>query len=202
MNLKISQFKQAQTINDSDIIPIVRSNDNYSISALSIFNYLSGSFVSDVYTNYQNYSGLFFTGSQNGNSAYSTYGSLSSFYVTTNTVQSISGVKTFFNPTNFKSTISAYKIYTPSGNSDTWNAASNYVISNSAKTENFFTNVGSASGNWNTAYYGITSINNLGVISDTSLVPGATAIKNIISITQATYDNLLIKDPYTFYVIY
>lgn len=39
------------------------------------------------------------------------------------------------------------------------------------------------------------------VISDTTTVPSATAISNIITVTQAQYNSIPIKDPNTLYVV-
>jgi hypothetical protein len=201
MNLKFSQFKPATNLVDSDVLPILRTNDNYAISALSIFNYMSGNKFNELYTSYQYYSSVFLGSNSNANSVFSTYSNNSSFYVTTNAAQTISGIKTFFDSSFFKTSLSSVVIYTPNGNSNNWNVASTYVFSNSASIKNVTDTVSNSAGNWSDTYSGFSQLSSIAVVSDITNTPSATAIKNIIAITQTTYDNLIIKDPYTFYII-
>jgi hypothetical protein len=201
MNLKFSQFKYTNNIKDNDLIPIVRSNDNFILSALSIFNYLSGSKMRDLYTSYQTYSSLFLSSNNSSNSVFTTFSNNSALYVTRNTAQSISGVKTFFDASNFRVSLSSVIIYTPNGNSNQWNLATSYVLSNSASLNETTNVINNSSSKWNENYNNFSQLSSIAIVSDTSYTPSATAIKNIISLTQVTYDNLLIKDPYTFYII-
>jgi len=202
MNLKFTQFKYTNTVKDNDLIPVVRTNDNYILSAISIYNYLSGDIIKNVSTSYRTYSSLFLSSNLSANSVFTTYNQNSSFYVTTNTIQSISAFKEFFENVNFKKSLSSVLIYTPSGTSDLWNSASTFVKSNSSNIKDTINIVSNLSSNWQDTYNGFSSLSGISVISDTTQAPAATAIKNIIAITQTTYDNLVIKDPYTFYVIY
>ena len=110
MNLKFSQFPRLNNFTSSDIIPVLRNNNNYAISGLAIYNYLSGDFFKDLYTSYSSYSSLFITNGIATSSVFSTFSQNSARYVTTNTVQTISGIKTFLNPTNFTSSLSAFII--------------------------------------------------------------------------------------------
>lgn len=202
MNLKFSQFKYTNTIKDSDLIPVVRSNDNYVLSASAIYNYLSGNNLKDLYTSYRAYSSLFLSSNLSANSVFSTYNANSAFYVTTNTVQSISAVKTFFDIVNFRSSLSSVIVYTPNGSSDLWNSTSTFVRNNSANISSTINIVSTLSSVWNDTTVEFGTLSSIAVVSDVTTTPAATAIKNIIAVTQTTYDNLIIKDPYTFYVIY
>jgi hypothetical protein len=202
MNLKFSQFPRVNNIKDNDIIPILRDNNNYALSGLSIYNYLSGNNIKDLYTSYNMYSSLFLSTNDVSNSLFSTYSKNSAFYVTTNTTQNIAGIKTFLNQTNFNNSLTAVVIYTPSGNSVQWNQTSTYVAANSSNFTSTFNTVCALSGNWNNTYNITSQISGKVIVSDTTYYPTATALKNIIAISQNTYDNLVILDPYTLYIVY
>jgi hypothetical protein len=202
MNLKFSQFPRVNNIKNSDIIPILRDNNNYALSALSIYNYLSGDNTRDLYTSYKMYSSLFLSTNSESNSLFSTYSKNSAFYVNTNTAQIIAGIKTFLDQTNFNTSLTAVNIYTPSGNSNQWNQTSTYVASNSSKFTSTFNTVCALSGKWNDTYNITKQLSGITIVSDTTYYPTATALKNIIAITQNTYDNLVILDPYTLYIVY
>lgn len=202
MNLKFSQFPRLTNITDSDIIPVLRYNNNYALSASAIYKYLSGDNSRDVYTSYKTYSSLFLTNVDTTSSLFSTYSTNSSYYVTINTRQSISGIKTFLEPVNFVSSLSAFTIYTANGDSNKWNQAYSNISTNSAKFVNTFNTLCSLSGNWNDTYSIMTNLSSNAIISDTTFVPGASAIKNIILLTQTAYDNLLLIDPNTLYFVH
>jgi hypothetical protein len=201
MNLKFSQFPRLTNIIKSDIIPVLRNNNNYALSALSIYEYLSGDKIKDLYTSYNAYSSIFVTNGLTTSSVFTTYSRNSSFYVTTNTRQSISGVKTFLDSANFLSSLSAATVYTPTGNSNQWNQTSTYVRANSASFTNTFSVVSALSANWNDTYSITKDLSGKLIVSDTTFFPSATAIKNIIAISQNTYDNLAILDPQTLYIV-
>jgi hypothetical protein len=201
MNLKFSQFPRLNNLTNNDIIPVLRNNNNYAISGLAIYNYLSGDFFKDLYTSYQSYSSLFITNGVAISSVFSTFSQNSARYVTTNTTQTISGIKTFLNPTNFTSSLSAFIIYTPNGNSAQWSQTSTYVIANSSKFTNTFSTVSALSSNWNDTYSIVSDVSGKLIFSDTTFYPTATAIKNIIALSQTVYDNLAILDPYTLYIV-
>jgi len=89
---------------------------------------------------------------------------------------------------------------------------SSIFIKDTTKLQNLYTNYNQYSGNyvsygetkplqWDSAYsswYGASG--NL-IKSDTTGVPTATAIKNIIAIPLDDYDALVTRDPYTFYIV-
>ena len=201
MNLKFSQFPRLNNLTNGDIIPVLRNNNNYAISGLAIYNYLSGDFFKDLYTSYTSYSSLFVTNGVTTSSLFSTFSQNSARYVTTNTAQTISGIKTFLSPTNFISSLSAFIIYTPSGNSNQWSQTSTYVIANSSKFTSTFNSVCALSSTWVDTSNIVADVSGKLVFSDTTFYPTATSIKNIIALSQNVYDNLLILDPYTLYII-
>ena len=201
MNLKFSQFPRLNNITNTDIIPVLRNNNNFAISGLAIYNYLSGDFFKDLYTSYQAYSSLFITNGVATSSVFSTFSQNSARYVTTNTTQTISGIKTFLNPTNFTSSLSAFIIYTPNGNSAQWSQTSTYVNANSSRFTSTFNTVSALSGNWVDTSNIVADVSGKLVLSDTTFYPTATAIKNIIALSQNVYDNLAILDPYTLYIV-
>jgi hypothetical protein len=202
MNLKFSQFPRLNNIKDSDIIPVLRDNSNYALSGLAIYKYLSGDNIRDLFTSYKMYSSVFLSSNLSTNSVFTTFSRNSAFYVNTNRPQIIDGVKTFLSQTNFNNSLTAVSIYTPNGNSFQWNQTSTYVNSNSSKFTSTFNTVCAASANWNNSYNFINSLSSIAIVSDTTFYPTATAIKNIIAITQNAYDNLVILDPYTLYIVY
>jgi hypothetical protein len=83
--------------------------------------------------------------------------------------------------------------------------SSNYVLLNSEKVYNWdsnYTSTNTNSSNWTQNYNYVNSISSNFIFSNPSLVsPTASAIKNIVAITQANYDGLPSIDPQTYYVI-
>jgi hypothetical protein len=80
----------------------------------------------------------------------------------------------------------------------------NYVSLNTPIANNWqntSTVVNSSSSNWNSAYTSWNQASSILIKSDITSVPQATAIKNIIAVPLAVYENILVKDPYTFYVV-
>jgi hypothetical protein len=201
MNLKFSQFPRLNNFTNNDIIPVLRNNNNYAISGLAIYNYLSGDFFKDLYTSYTSYSSLFVTNGVTISSMFSTFSQNSARYVTTNTAQTISGIKTFLNSTNFTSSLSAFIIYTPNGNSSQWSQASTYINANSSRFISTFNTLSTLSSTWVDTSNIVADVSGKLVLSDTTFYPTATSIKNIIAIEQVVYDNLLILDPYTLYIV-
>lgn len=87
----------------------------------------------------------------------------------------------------------------------TYNAlSSQYILNNSIQTDiwnsNYFL-TNSLSANWNNASEFMRLSSDKVIFSDTTIADGASAIKNIIAITQENYNNLTFIDPQTFYVI-
>jgi hypothetical protein len=82
--------------------------------------------------------------------------------------------------------------------------SSRYILDQSIRTEiwdsNYFL-TNSLSANWNQASNFIALSSDKVIFSDTTIADGASAIKNIIAITQENYNNLTFIDPQTFYVI-
>jgi hypothetical protein len=82
--------------------------------------------------------------------------------------------------------------------------SSQYILNNSIQTEiwnsNYFL-TNSLSANWNNASDFMRLSSDKVIFSDTTIADGASAIKNIIAITQENYNNLTFIDPQTFYVI-
>jgi hypothetical protein len=201
MNIKFSQLPVVPNVQSNDIVPIVRNNNNYTLSAITLFNYFSAGYTAQVYTSYSKNSSLFLNSNLSASSVFSTYSQLSSKYVDNFTIQTISGIKTFFDNSIFQKTITAIKIVTSSGNSDDWNLTTSFVKSNSSNILSVNSYLTANSAKINDTYTSWNSISSNVVLSDTTKVLASTAIKNIIALSQVTYDNLLIKDPYTFYIV-
>jgi hypothetical protein len=69
------------------------------------------------------------------------------------------------------------------------------------KWENASTKVNITSANWDNVYTSWNQASSTVIKSDTTVVPYATAIKNIIALPLSVYDNIPVKDPYTFYIV-
>lgn len=200
MNIKFSQLQTQPILQDSDLLPIVRSYTNYVVSGVSIYRYLSGDKFTDLYTNYNSNSGYFLNVSNQTREVYSQYSSLSSFYVLNNTNDVISGVKNFTSGLS-ANIINANTVITQNGTSDDWNSTYNdfYTYANDlSSTTNL---VESTSAKWNSVYSSYNATSTYNVASNPTHIPGASAINNIVLITQLAYNNLQYIDPKTLYVI-
>lgn len=79
-----------------------------------------------------------------------------------------------------------------------------YILKGSIETDLWESNynlTNSLSSGWNNASNFIRLSSEKIIFSDTTIADGASAIKNIIAITQENYNNLQYIDPQTFYVI-
>lgn len=110
---------------------------------------------------------------------YTSYASNSSFLI--NSTNKNNGMYNIYN------SLSSQYILNGSIQTDVWD--SNYFLTNSL------------SSNWDAASNFINLSGNKVIFSDTTIADGASAIKNIIAITQENYNNLTFIDPQTFYVI-
>jgi hypothetical protein len=82
--------------------------------------------------------------------------------------------------------------------------SSRYILNGSIQTDLWESNynlTNSLSSGWNNASNFIRLSSEKIIFSDTTIADGASAIKNIIAITQENYNNLSYIDPQTFYVI-
>lgn len=82
--------------------------------------------------------------------------------------------------------------------------SANYVSINTPTTnkwENASTKVISSSASWDSAYTTWNQASSFLVRSDTTNVPYATAIKNIIALPLDIYESLPFRDPSTFYIV-
>jgi hypothetical protein len=82
--------------------------------------------------------------------------------------------------------------------------SANYVSINTPitnKWESVSTQVIASSANWNNTYTTWSQTSGIVVTSDTTAIPQATAIKNIIALPLSVYESLTVLDPYTFYVV-
>jgi hypothetical protein len=83
-------------------------------------------------------------------------------------------------------------------------ASSNFVKADSQDVINWnntYINVRDNINSWNNVTTKIQDVSGRFILSDSAVVPGASAIKNIVAITQTAYDQLTIIEPDTFYVI-
>jgi len=144
MNIKFSQLAVKPDVKLTDIFPILRSGDNYTVSVGTIYNLLSGDKIIDVYTSYSQNSSTFINDNIKIQNVYTTYTQNSGKYVSYGETK----------PTQWDSAYSS------------WYGASGKLIK-----------------------------------SDTTNLPTATAIKNIIAIPLVDYEALPVLDPYTFYIV-
>jgi hypothetical protein len=144
MNIKFSQLPVKTDVKLTDIFPILRSSDNYTVSVGTVYNLLSGDKIIDVYTSYSQNSSIFINDHTKLQDFYTNYNQHSGNYVSYGETK----------PLQWDSVYSS------------WNSASGNLIK-----------------------------------SDTTGVPTATAIKNIIAIPLADYQALAVTDPYTFYIV-
>jgi hypothetical protein len=144
MNIKFSQLPVKPDVNLTDIFPILRSGNNFTVSVGTVYNLLSGDKIIDVYTSYSQNSSIFINDSAKLQNVYTEYSENSGNYVS------------YGEP----KTLEWDDVYT------SWNEASATLIN-----------------------------------SNTTGMPTATAIKNIIAIPSVDYAALTVKDPYTYYIV-
>jgi hypothetical protein len=110
---------------------------------------------------------------------YTSYNQNSSIFINDNIL--LNSVYTTYN----QNSGSYVSFNTPS--TDKWESASTKLMSSSANWDSTYTSWRSTSGNL--------------IKSDITIAPQATAIKNIIAVPLEVYQGLLVKDPYTFYIV-
>lgn len=84
------------------------------------------------------------------------------------------------------------------------NTSANYLLSSNPQIQvwnNTSVVVNRDSDKWNNSSNLVSSISSNFIFSNSSLVPGSSAIKNIVALTQGAYDSLVTIDPNTYYVI-
>jgi hypothetical protein len=218
MNIKISQMAPVDYLLDGDLVPMVRGTTNYNVSGATFYSYLSGDLFKGIYNNYNNNSASYIALSNLTASVYNTVSTTSSNNVTISDDQTIYGKKIIMNKVGIKAypnvdftvggAVSALnniytgaRFYTLNSDSDAWTTSYSYINSVSSNTQTINSIVTSNSSNWNSTYSSWNQTSAISILSNTTTYPGSTAVKNIIAISQAAYANLLVKDPYTLYIV-
>jgi hypothetical protein len=195
MKNKFSNLPSVSNLEDNDIIPISRKNaydeySNYSINGFTINNLLSAGRITnieEIATNYASNSSSFISSSI----ASTVFSGISSNILTISGDQEINGIKYFHNDIKVDG-----DILQNNGNSQQWNSTYSYFSQISS-----FVNVLSTNSTiWNQAVNTIDGC----VKSDTTLAPQATAVKNILLLSESYYNTLLnnnLIDPHTVYII-
>jgi hypothetical protein len=196
---------QLLAFNDITDELIITGGNSVFLNSLNntTFNTNSGKYE-DVSTTVQ-------SNSSNWESTYNTFSSVSSTFLTTETESQILN----FNEINQElsitngNTVSLSSLIDDAGTdlsvralTSNWEDTSTTVQSNSANWNYQGTDLKNLSGNWQTAYQAI-SANDLVRSNATFETPttGISAINNLVTLTQETYDALTIKLPTTLYVI-
>jgi hypothetical protein len=201
MNIKISQLTPTESIQDADIIPIVRNNTNYTISAISVFNYANGDLAESAYTTYNLNSASYSNVFDIVNNVYTSYNQNSGNYLTINGNQVINNDLTISNDLIVSNNLNVERdiqagnvrsnnlVYDQTGNSNNWNSA--YTFAN---------NNGDLRGLIGDTNTNIQTLSSKTVFSDISNYSTATQITNMIAITQAEFATIT-PDPTTFYIV-